>query len=166
MPALGARYHDFVSLAPVTRDPVAMSSMVKDLVNANVLVPSEARELAGDIFNRLFRKIESIWTQQPAQFTLAGMDFSNQTRSSGHVPEDQPGATEPPQRADKGLGPIGEFARLLVGLRGAMRKAQGDQDIAAFKRRHAQVNDSDSPDVVYVDRDEFESWFEQDSASS
>lgn len=168
MPALDARYHELVSLAPVTRDPVAMAEMVKNLMNANVLIPSEGRELAGDIFNRLFKRIESLWTQQPAQFTLAGMDFTGNGDEgpTQHVPTDQPGAAEPPMRADKGLGPLGEFARLLVGLRGAMRKAQADQDIDAFKRRHAEVNDPDEVDVIHVPEEQFNSWFDAEGGSA
>lgn len=163
-PAIGARFHEFVSLAPVTRDPVAMSEMVKNLTNAGILVPAEGRELAGDIFNRLFKRIESVWTKQPAQFTLAGLNFAEDTDEAPGVPRDVPGAAEPPARHDKGLGPLGEFGRLLVGLRGAMRKAQSEADLAAFHERHAVVNSDDDVEVIRVPVDEMSRWFDDDAA--
>lgn len=70
---MGIRYWKFVSLAPVTRDPTAMSEIIRNLVNAGVLTPGEGRELAGDVFNREFAKIFAKWTSQPLALTLAGM---------------------------------------------------------------------------------------------
>ncbi len=70
---MGVRYWRFVSQAPVTRDPVAMSEMIRNLANANVLVPAEGRELSEDVFNREFAKIEEAWTRQPMAMTLAGI---------------------------------------------------------------------------------------------
>lgn len=167
MPAINVKYHEFVSLAPITRDPVAMADMVKSLMNANVLTPGEGRELAGDIFNRLFKRIESLWTKQPAQFTLAGMDFSRGEDSARGVPVDHPGVAEPAARVDKGLGPLGEMARLLVGLRGAMKQKQADQDMSAFRKRHAAVNAADDDgDVIHVDAEQFSSWFDRDDSAA
>lgn len=73
MTDLGALYWKFASRAPVTRDPVAMSEMIKNLTNASVLVPEEGRELAADVFNREFSRLESEWSKQPLALTLAGI---------------------------------------------------------------------------------------------
>ena len=51
---IGIRFWRLVSLAPIMRDPSAMSDIIKNLMNANVLTPEEARELAGDVFNKEF----------------------------------------------------------------------------------------------------------------
>jgi PBSX family phage portal protein len=72
---IGVRFWKFQSLAPVMRDPVAMSEIVKNLMNANVLLPSEARELAGDVFNRQFKRIKAPWAHQPLALTIAGVPF-------------------------------------------------------------------------------------------
>lgn len=81
---LGVKFWKFVSLAPVMRDPVAMSEILKNLANAGVLTPAEGRELAGDVFNRAFRKLKAAWTKQPIQLTVAGIP-----------PEDEPAPGEP-----------------------------------------------------------------------
>ena len=70
---LGIRFWRLVSLAPVMRDPQAMSEIIKNLMNANVLTPEEARELAGDVFNREFRHLDADWTKQPPALTIAGI---------------------------------------------------------------------------------------------
>ncbi len=73
LPELGVRYWKFVSLAPVTRDPVAMSDIIRNLVNCGTLTPGEGRELASDVFNREFARIDELWTKQPLSLTLAGI---------------------------------------------------------------------------------------------
>jgi hypothetical protein len=42
-------------------------------VRVGVLTPEEGRFLAGDIFNREFRKIGDDWTKRPITLTLAGV---------------------------------------------------------------------------------------------
>lgn len=70
---MGVRYWKFVSLAPVTRDPSAMSDILRNVVNAGILVPGEARKLLEDVFNCEFATITAPWTKQPLALTLAGM---------------------------------------------------------------------------------------------
>ena len=67
------RFWRFRSQAPVTRDPGRMTEMVERLVRVGVLTPEEGRELAGDIFNREFRKLGDDWTSRPLILTLAGI---------------------------------------------------------------------------------------------
>ncbi len=71
LPDLGIKFWRFKSLAPVTRDPKTLSDMVRDLVRAGVITPSEGRVIAGDIFNREFAKLDVRWAQQPLMLTLA-----------------------------------------------------------------------------------------------
>jgi PBSX family phage portal protein len=92
---LGVRFWRFVSLAPVMRDPTAMSEIIKNLMNASVLTPEEARELAGDVFNREFRRIRAPWVTQPPAFTIAGI-----------VPEPEGTTPDAPREADN-FGPEG-----------------------------------------------------------
>lgn len=80
---MGVRFWRFVSRSPVTRDPVAMAEIIRNLTNANVLVPEEGRELAEDVFNREFRKLDAQWAKQPMQMTLAGMIASPAVSPSG-----------------------------------------------------------------------------------
>ena len=70
---LGIRFWRFRSQTPVTRDPERMTQMVEKLVRVGVLTPEEGRFLAGDIFNREFRKIPDDWTKRPITLTLAGV---------------------------------------------------------------------------------------------
>jgi polyhydroxyalkanoate synthesis regulator phasin len=70
---MGIRFWRFRSQTPVTRDPERMTEMVEKLVRVGVLTPEEGRLLAGDIFNREFRKIGDDWTKRPITLTLAGV---------------------------------------------------------------------------------------------
>ncbi len=72
---IGIRFWRLVSLAPIMRDPSAMSDIIKNLMNANVLTPEEARELAGDVFNKEFRHLDAAWTKQPPALTIAGIPY-------------------------------------------------------------------------------------------
>ena len=63
---MGIRFWRFRSQTPVTRDPERMTEMVERLVRVGVLTPEEGRLLAGDIFNREFRKIGDDWTKRPS----------------------------------------------------------------------------------------------------
>ena len=70
---MGIRFWLFRSQTPVTRDPERMTTMVEKLVRVGVLTPEEGRFLAGDIFNREFRRIGDDWTKRPITLTLAGI---------------------------------------------------------------------------------------------
>jgi PBSX family phage portal protein len=70
---MGIRFWRFRSQTPVTRDPERMTGMVEKLVRVGVLTPEEGRLLAGDIFNREFRKLGDDWTKRPITLTLAGI---------------------------------------------------------------------------------------------
>jgi PBSX family phage portal protein len=85
MPRLGVKYWDFTSQTRRVRDPERLTAQVKEMVRHGVLTPEEGRELAGDVFNRRFAKIEEDWVKRPIPLTLAGIQTSqsrpDETRS-------------------------------------------------------------------------------------
>lgn len=70
---LEIRFHTFVSNSPASRNPIDLAEIVASLVDASVLTPEEARELAKGIFNRDFKKIDELWTKIPPALLIAGI---------------------------------------------------------------------------------------------
>jgi hypothetical protein len=70
------RFWRFRSQTPVAKDPERMTDMVEKLVRVGVLTPEEGRVLAGDIFNREFRKISDELVSRPITLTLAAYQNS------------------------------------------------------------------------------------------
>lgn len=142
---MGIRFWRFRSQTPVTRDPERMTEMVEKLVRVGVLTPEEGRALAGDIFNREFRKIGDDWTKRPITLTLAGI---------------QTGVED--LRARSAKGTLADDARALVRLRGELeaeeeRLATSRLDLA---RRYLQSE----AERVKVPAAEFDAWFQGDAA--
>jgi PBSX family phage portal protein len=136
---MGIRFWRFRSQTPVTRDPERMTEMVERLVRVGVLTPEEGRLLAGDIFNREFRKIGDDWTKRPITLTLAGIQTG--------VEDLKPKAVNP-----EALLPS---AKQLLALREDLRAeedrlAAGRLDLA---RRYLET------ERVKVPREEFDAWF-------
>jgi len=136
---MGIRFWRFRSQTPVTRDPERMTEMVERLVRVGVLTPEEGRLLAGDIFNREFRKIGDDWTKRPITLTLAGIQTG--------VEDLKPKAVNP-----EALLPS---AKQLLALREDLRTeedrlATGRLDLA---RRYLET------ERVKVPREEFDAWF-------
>lgn len=167
---LGARFWRFRSNSPVTRDPATMAEIVRGLVNANILTPEEGRQLAGDVFNREFKRIEALWTKQPVSLTLAGVPIEPDEQSELIGPElsqaaAAPQALVPPRGARKrrraGNDDLSLEAERLVRLRDALRAAerkQARESFAANKREELET------EVVRVPPDELQSWFEPEAA--
>jgi hypothetical protein len=123
----------------VTRDPERMTEMVERLVRVGVLTPEEGRLLAGDIFNREFRKIGDDWTKRPITLTLAGIQTG--------VEDLKPKAVNPEALLSS--------AKQLLALREDLRAeedrlAAGRLDLA---RRYLET------ERVKVPREEFAAWF-------
>ncbi len=142
---MGIRFWRFRSQTPVTRDPERMTEMVEKLVRVGVLTPEEGRSLAGDIFNREFRKIGDDWTKRPITLTLAGI---------------QTGVEDLRSRSNKGT--LVDDARALVRLRGELeaeeeRLAGSRLDLA---RRYLQGES----ERIEVPAAEFDAWFREDPA--
>jgi PBSX family phage portal protein len=137
---MGIRFWRFRSQTPVTRDPERLTGMVEKLVRVGVLTPEEGRTLAGDIFNREFRKIGDDWTKRPITLTLAGI---------------QTGVEDLRARTEKGS--LLSDARRLLSLREELRAeeervALGRMDLA---RRYLGT------ERVAVPQEEFDSWFSE-----
>ena len=175
--AMRVRYWKFKSNSPVTRDPKTMAEVIKNLSNAGVLIPEEARELAGDVFNRDFKRIDAPWVKQPLQMTLAGIDGTlpaNQDRGDGAEKADltvgdlatgggllQP-AQGKPRRRRRRRDPefkLERWARVLVELRRELREAEKDE--AEGLNILAKVDEMER-ETVHVPADEFSSWFEDE----
>lgn len=65
MVELGVRFWRFRSGAPLVRNPEQLSKMLTSVVDASIIVPREAREIAGDIFGRKFDPIDEQWVNEP-----------------------------------------------------------------------------------------------------
>jgi PBSX family phage portal protein len=147
---MGIRFWRFRSNAPLTRDPAAMTDMVVALVKAGVLTPEEGRHLAGDVFNRDFKKIDAEWVRQPISLTLAGF-------AAAAAPESA--MVGPTQRE---TGPATEArlpgeAKRLIALRDTLHRA-------ALVREAAEKRAELEREVLRVPRAEFETWFEAGDA--
>jgi PBSX family phage portal protein len=135
---MGVRFWKFRSQAPLTRDPERMTEMVERMVRVGVLTPEEGRLLAGDIFNREFRKLGDDWTKRPITLTLAGV----QTQTVELVK---------PKTDDEMVGTAKQLLALREQLRAEEeRLAAGRLDLA---RRYAET------ETVKVPREEFDAWF-------
>jgi len=142
LPEMGIKYWRFRSLAPITRDPVAMSTMVKDLVNANVLTPAEGRLIAQDIFNRDFKKIDEEWTKQPMPMTLAGITAGEGTGTAegfraGGDTSGMPRDTEKPQEA--AVRPMGGRQREPKAAALGLEMIRDVSKIAAYRKIFSYV---------------------------
>jgi PBSX family phage portal protein len=136
---MGIRFWRFRSQTPVTRDPERMTAMVERLVRVGVLTPEEGRFLAGDIFNREFRKIGDDWTKRPITLTLAGI---------------QTGVEDLRSRTEKGS--VLEDARRLLTLREELiaEEARLADQRVSLARQYLNEN----AERVVVPPDEFASW--------
>lgn len=68
----GVRFLRFVSNSPVEKDPPVLVEMAARLVDAGIITPNEAREIAGDAFNARLGKIEAPWGRIPVEAAKAG----------------------------------------------------------------------------------------------
>lgn len=144
---LGVRFWKFTSLAPIMRDPAAMSEIIRNLMNASVLTPEEARGLAGDVFNREFPVIKAPWTQQPPALTIAGIVPPNADGTPGAPPESTFGPAGGALEPDKP-----EAAGIEARMRARLHKAA---------RREAEKLLAIRKALKLVEHD---AWFEQFAA--
>ena len=135
------RFWRFRSQTPVTRDPERMTNMVEKLVRVGVLTPEEGRVLAGDIFNREFRKIGDDWTKRPITLTLAGIQTQQTDIDAG-------------SRRSALL----DSARSMLDLRSELdlEEQRITESRLALARRYLA---DEEPERVTVPSEEFDSWF-------
>jgi hypothetical protein len=172
---MGIRFWKFRSNSPVTRDPAAMANIVRGLVNAAILTPEEGRLLAGDVFNRDFKKISAAWVKQPVSLTLAGIPPTPEPESTLAGPDVQKDdattrdlAAGGGLVAAQGLGRgrrrespdlVSEAARLIA-IRNALRDAEAGAAAHEFQQaKRAELE----REVIKVPADELASWFEKES---
>ncbi len=148
---MGIGFWRFRSNAPLTRDPATMTEMVVALVKAGVLTPEEGRHLAGDIFNRDFKKIAAEWVKQPIALTLAGFAAADDPQSAMVGPTEGETGT-PKERA------LPAEAKRLIVLRDTLRRAGAEKERTEKRARLAE-------EVVHVPGEEFASWFEESDAA-
>jgi PBSX family phage portal protein len=166
---MGIRFWRFASKSPVNRDPATMADIIRGLTNANVLTPEEGRQLAGEVFNREFKKISAPWVKQPVPLTLAGVPIGPEEQSSlvgPEVPNDKaaPGPLVPPEAVRRRRGPpamsLQAEAERLVQIRDALRAAEARAGRTAFEQSKRAELESE---VVRVPADELRSWFEKEA---
>ena len=139
---MGIRFWRFRSQTPVTRDPERMTEAVERLVRVGVLTPEEGRVLAGDIFNREFRKIGDDWVRRPITLTLAGI---------------QTGVEDLRPKQARGDALVGSAKQLL-----ALREELRDEEQRVAASRLELARRYQEPDRVVVPRQEFASWFKEE----
>ncbi|MHB1845768.1 MAG: phage portal protein [Deltaproteobacteria bacterium] len=142
---MGIGFWRFRSNAPLTRDPSAMTEMVVALVKAGVVTPEEGRHLAGDIFNRDFKKIAAEWVKQPIALTLAGFAAADDPQSAMVGPTEGETGT-PKERA------LPAEAKRLIALRDTLR-------------RESEKRAPPEREVIRVPAADFASWFEESDAA-
>jgi PBSX family phage portal protein len=163
---MGIRFWRFTSKSPVNRDPATMAEIIRNLVNANVLTPEEARQLAGEVFNREFKKISAPWVKQPVSLTLAGVLVGPEQQSALVGPElpsgkPAPGTLVPPDAAKRRrqvpAQDLAAEAQRLIRLRDALREAEAHAGDQAFRETKVAKPETE---VVQVPAEEMRSWFE------
>lgn len=77
------RFWQFISNAPVDRDPKVLAEIVRGLTTAGVLTPRDARRISADIFNETLPIIDEDWVKQPLQLTVAGLTDEEVEKASG-----------------------------------------------------------------------------------
>jgi len=154
---MGVRFWKFVSRAPVTRDPVALSEMIRNLANGHVLTPEESRELSEDVFNREFAKLDAEWTKQPMALTLAGLGSG----SAGAVGQ---ALGEAAKAAADGGEELPVLVERLVRVRKLLAKAE--ERAAEETLRNALGWDDMEREVIHVPAEEMERMIGADESSA
>lgn len=139
---MGIRFWRFRSQTPVIRDPERMTDMVEKLVRVGVLTPEEGRILAGDIFNREFRKIGDDWTKRPITLTLAGVQTGTEDLRAGSTPS-----------------ALLNDARTLVKMRDSL--AAEERRLAQAQIEKARTALHSNPTTIQVPAEEFRAWFQE-----
>jgi hypothetical protein len=119
-----------------------MTEMVERLVRVGVLTPEEGRQLAGDIFNREFRKIGDDWVRRPITLTLAGVQNGVQDLWAKRPGPD---------------GIVGSAKQLL-----ALREELRSEEQKLAERRIELARQYQEPERVPVPRSEFEGWLAEE----
>jgi hypothetical protein len=159
-----------------------MAEIVRGLTNANILTPEEGRQLASDVFNREFKKINAPWVKQPVSLTLAGLQPAPEPESTlagPDVPAREnkgdlstadltaggrlvPGQGMPGRRRRQKPFDLVREAERLIAVRDALREAEGSATERDFKAAKTAALETE---VVRVPAAELASWFEPEPQS-
>lgn len=92
LPALGVHYWRFKSLGPLKRDADTVGKLVLQSHKEGAIVPSETRELLGEVFGQELKRIDAPWTKQPMPLSRAGAGPAASTggqAGQGAQPQDE-----------------------------------------------------------------------------
>jgi PBSX family phage portal protein len=140
---MGIRFWRFRSQTPLARDPERLTDMVEKLMRVGVLIPEEGRMLAGDIFNREFRRINQDWVKRPLTLTLAGI---------------QTGVEDLKEKRASLL----DDARRLINLRSQLEAEE--ERLAKERLDLARRYEAGEAERIEVPSEEFAQWFAKEPA--
>lgn len=170
--ALEVRFWRFISNSPVNRDPLDLIKILDTLAQRGVLTVQETREIAADILNKAFPKIDSAWAQQPMVMTLAGV-IADPTTGALSEPAPAAGAAPPAlgQKASGGTAPDGTplpdpNERTLVTLAGrlmALRDQLAKTGRAGYQANLAKATEEETVVTLEVPAETFREWVVPDA---
>ena len=141
--AMEIRFFQFKSNAPGNMAPAVLTQIIKDLTNASVLTPAEARNFAEQVFGTNLRRIDELWTQQPIGLTIASLggdtpepvnEFGTQPKGDG---EDGAGTEKKPTKKGREA-----TARQLVEMWRKMKRAERQAVAAEMAEERSRDLDS------------------------
>ena len=124
LPALGVRYHRFVSNGPLPRDSNAVAGLVKLMADAGAITINEARGAAADVFNHRLPKIDEDWADLPLPLAMKATAESMAPKPDENMAAEGEGggnseeANEAPEADD-----VEEQAKRLIEMRKRMVEA-------------------------------------------
>jgi PBSX family phage portal protein len=156
---MGIRFWKFVSNSPVNRDPLDMTKILDSISETNAFLPNELREIAGDILNKVFPKLEQEWAQQPMAMTLAGLV------GAGGGPDDETApvtAPAPGPKAADGSALPTKAERALTTLAGriiSLREQFAKEAAAGFRAELAKATKEEAKTLtLHVPHETFREW--------
>lgn len=155
---MGIRFWTFVSQSPVNRDPAQVTEMATAFAQAGAFTPNELREMASEVFNKPFRKIEEEWGDQPFPLTLQGILPAELGAPAATSTPGAPGKASP---SDQRLQAI---AANLVNLKATLKRAEEE----AFQRllKNAKGTEGAGTVTLRVPKAVIDSWIEPADAAA
>jgi PBSX family phage portal protein len=157
--SLGVRFWTFHSNAVQVRDPKVLAEIIGSLTANNVLVPNDARALAGElVFNRKLPKIDADWVFQPVMLSQVGIP--RDMKIDGSIPgldegtgPSGPGSDEAPAEggAEGGKGKAPAAAKERLAGRATQRATRSQKELTrlahmvlAIRNEMRKVEDDDA----------------------
>lgn len=123
----------FQTNSAVAKDPELQTKLGTEWVKSGTLTPAEGRQIAGEVFNRDFPKIEEAWTKQPISLTLAGIIPGSALAPAGTGPAapGAPGGASPAVAPEQKADAERVATRMLI-LAEQLRGGASDQHAVAM----------------------------------